>query len=310
MKFLPLVFLLLPFLFSCNSKIREQNKLAITFSENLEAVSLKMKNYNSNIYHVFDEKLLDPATVEKARFYQPKMELISEYSKQAIFYIDSMKYLLIKEAGGRDNLMNASNEVINKAVIANKSAEKLYDKLVNYKKDVLSIDERLSDFSKFMVVASTEFDTMKHSKELFVKFFFAKSSVATVFAYLNSFKVSVLNTENMCAEYFNSRIYKHGIHDTFYEPILGLSSTVIQQNEKMKITAGIGSFSIMGKPRLEIFNKQIEPNETGVMEYEFRETRKPGKYFLPVKISYTDQDGKSMTRETTISYTVLPANND
>jgi hypothetical protein len=151
---------------------------------------------------------------------------------------------------------------------------------------------------------------LEHNKELFVEYFFSHNSVATVFAYLNSFKVSVLNTENLSADFLNNYIINNAFICTFYEPIVALTSSVIQQNDKIKVTAGIGSFSIIGKPKLEIFGKKVEPNESGVMEYEFIETRKPGKYFLPVKISYTDVDGKSMTKETTISYTVLQTNND
>jgi hypothetical protein len=78
----------------------------------------------------------------------------------------------------------------------------------------------------------------------------------------------------------------------------------------MKITAGIGSFSKAAMPEFEILGKKMKPNENGIMEFNFKETRVSGKYKLPIKISYVDQDGKSMTRETTISYTVLPANND
>jgi hypothetical protein len=255
--------------FSCNSKSNSESAITRALNESLEVSAKRMQNDNESIFHAMDEKLQDPATVEKAKLYMPKIELLKLYSRDATFFIDSVKYELIKKAGGREKLSSSSAAIVSGTLIDSK-----------------------------------EFDSLKHDKRLFVEYFFSDASVASAFAFLNSCKVSVLNFQNICFSFFNNQVMSYDHYYEFYWPMLGVESTVIEQHGKMKITAGIGSFSYFAKPEMEIYGKKIKPNESGIIEYEFRENRSPGKYYLPIKISYIDQDGKAVTRVTTISYTV------
>jgi hypothetical protein len=290
--------------FSCNSKSNSESAITRALNESLEVSAKRMQNDNESIFHAMDEKLQDPATVEKAKLYMPKIELLKLYSRDATFFIDSVKYELIKKAGGREKLSSSSAAIVSGTLIENGLAEKLYEILLVYKEKAISVDERLKEYSGLMVVGSKEFDSLKHDKRLFVEYFFSDASVASAFAFLNSCKVSVLNFQNICFSFFNNQVMSYDHYYEFYWPMLGVESTVIEQHGKMKITAGIGSFSYFAKPEMEIYGKKIKPNESGIIEYEFRENRSPGKYYLPIKISYIDQDGKAVTRVTTISYTV------
>jgi hypothetical protein len=94
------------------------------------------------------------------------------------------------------------------------------------------------------------------------------------------------------------------IHENFVSGIIGQASTILKPGEKLEIIAGVGYFSSDTSIRLHINGKLIKQGDDALAHYYQRTPSKPGKYFIPVKIEYGDQDGKQQIIEARIRYEV------
>ena len=84
------------------------------------------------------------------------------------------------------------------------------------------------------------------------------------------------------------------IEERFW-PIIVQSSTIVQAGEDLEITAGIGSFTRAAKPEVKINRLNVPIDWTGVTTFKIKAPIKPGKHFIPVELSYTDQEEKKQT---------------
>ena len=94
--------------------------------------------------------------------------------------------------------------------------------------------------------------------------------------------------------------------DAFFDKvgiIIAQSATIIKAGDKIEITAGIGTFSMAGNPKITIHGKLIQM-ENAVASYKFKTPLKAGKYFVPVKIEYTDLKGMINVKMDKLKYTV------
>ena len=78
----------------------------------------------------------------------------------------------------------------------------------------------------------------------------------------------------------------------------------MQPGEQIEITSGIGSFDSRPDPKVFVYGKQIPLNEHAFAVFKFKAEKKPGKYYVPVKIKYTDQNGRKQSIQKEIEYTV------
>jgi hypothetical protein len=83
------------------------------------------------------------------------------------------------------------------------------------------------------------------------------------------------------------------------------SSSYVKAGEKIEINAGIGYLSTTLQPKITINQKLFQLNENGVAVYKFKTPLKAGKYYMSVKIEYTEQDGAKGLMEKNIEYTVI-----
>ncbi|MEI9810185.1 MAG: hypothetical protein WDO16_21235 [Bacteroidota bacterium] len=89
-----------------------------------------------------------------------------------------------------------------------------------------------------------------------------------------------------------------------YSTIIGQSSNIVRSGEQIEITAGVGAFSRIASLKITIAGKEVTAGDEGIALYKFKSSSKPGTHFIPVKLSYTDQDGKEQTIEKNVEYTV------
>ena len=74
--------------------------------------------------------------------------------------------------------------------------------------------------------------------------------------------------------------------------------------DEIKITAGVGAFVPMSKPEIIIGGMRIPINDYGVATYKIKPVR-TGKYAIPVRIEYFDQDRKKQIIERIVKYMVV-----
>jgi hypothetical protein len=94
------------------------------------------------------------------------------------------------------------------------------------------------------------------------------------------------------------------IHENFVSGIIGQASTILKPGEKLQIIAGLGYFSSDTSIRVHINGKLLKLGNDALSHYYLKTSSKPGKYFIPVKIEYLDQDGKQEVYEKIVQYEV------
>jgi GldM N-terminal domain len=251
---------------------------------------------------------MDPATSTKAAIWQPKAMMIGKLSKVIINYIDSLKTQLKEEAGlteqgtfQEDNI-NAVNRFFGK----NTRGEELYSKLIKYKQDVFAIDLLISNtFEKIITITVNEVTEKADGEKIFTKTAFTEIPTVAALAMLTKFQNNIRITENrtimFCFEQITSYHHSHEI----ISAIVSLNSSYLQEGEEVQVTAGIGFFTgYYIKPEVIVNDKKIPINESGVAISKFKAIGKPGKHFIPVQISYIDQDGSKQTITKTVEYTI------
>jgi hypothetical protein len=82
------------------------------------------------------------------------------------------------------------------------------------------------------------------------------------------------------------------------------SSKHVKKGEMLTITGGIGYFAAAGNPVFTINGKTQQINYDGVMEYHLQIKNNPGKYKIPVTISYIKPDGTKGNDFKNIEYIV------
>ena len=177
---------------------------------------------------------------------------------------------------------------------------------MNYKKDILLVDPKITDeFQKSVKVFTRAIDSITtNQKDLFQNYFDNVSPISAL-AMLNKMQNNVWVIEEkiiaFCYEQSSRLIIGPCIIDW---PIIGLSSTIVQSGERIEITAGVGSFYSDMDPEVFIYGKRVALKDNALAVYKLKAETKPGKYYVPVKINYTDQDGRQQTVQREIEYTV------
>ena len=73
--------------------------------------------------------------------------------------------------------------------------------------------------------------------------------------------------------------------------MIGQNSKHFKSGDKLEITAGVGAYSVASQPKIDIDNKDISVNDMGYAEFKKEISNNPGKYSLPVNITYYAPDG-------------------
>jgi hypothetical protein len=243
-------------------------------SADLKLMEWSLNNSNKSIdvstqtiLKSLEEKKDDPATMERATNWYSKAEQMVKLSREFYTYSDSIKSILNKE-GGFD--------------------ESFIDRISGYKQAVLQIDTSIRDAFQ----NSPEFSfPLKES--------FTPNALA---AFKNNIKI----IENKIVAYCHMKVGNTGRDFDSYAPIVGQSSGYIGPGEILEITAGIGSYSKAVELTVIINGNTIDLAPEGFALYEMKVPKKPGKYQVPVKISYTDKvTDLQETKEVNIKYTVV-----
>jgi hypothetical protein len=102
--------------------------------------------------------------------------------------------------------------------------------------------------------------------------------------------------------------YKIPDPESFYETysvMVEHSSDYVKAGDEVEVTAGVGAFSLKGRPIININGRNISPEADGVAYYKFKAPKNPGKHFVPVEVRFTDQDGRKQTITKSVEYTVI-----
>ncbi len=289
-----------------------ENDLTVfkALDESLSNSNTTIQRSTETIYASLEQKLADPITATKAQIWYPKAMMIQKYAGDITAFIGDLKHRLKKAAGlkkeNEKEIFNESNKgIVNSFFNENRIGDTLYQKLLKFKTDVLSVDIQMDTvFRQTLLLATRAFDLSNSDARNFTKTFFYSTPVVAALATLSTFQNNVRIIENRMISFCNNKMICCSFFYDVYSAIIGQNSTYVRTGEQIEITAGVGAFSKVAQPEILFGGKKVDIDETGTAVHKFNSPSKPGKYIVPVKISYTDQDGKKRTIEKAVEYTV------
>lgn len=260
--------------------------------------SLMTSSTNLNVstnatFKSLSDKMADQKTAEQAKIWYPKADSAMKYTKILNDYIEGLKIALRKAAGSKDGQtdfkednLEASTRMFEK----NGEGKVLQQKLMDYKRDILAIDPKIStEFATSFPVNSNGITDKKTGKEKdFTLSYFHMTPTVAALTMLSKFQNNIKNAENQVVTFCHSKVGAvEYVYDQF-KTIIGTSSTYLMPGEDMTVTAGIGSFSKSAAPTITI-NGQSQPADAdGVAIKTFKVG---GSGSVHVVVDYTKPDG-------------------
>jgi len=177
---------------------------------------------------------------------------------------------------------------------------------MSYKNEILNVDNQITyEFEKSLRVFTKIIDSSRTDKRKLFKNYFNIASTTSALAMLNKLQNNVRVIEGkviaFCFEQSSRLILGPCINDF---PIVLINSTVVQSGDKIEVTAGVGSFYTNYNAEVFIYGKLVTGKDEGIIKYRFKAASKPGRYYVPVTINYTNQDGMKKSMQKEIEYTV------
>jgi hypothetical protein len=299
----PLVILLFPFLYACSSATPE-NDLAIfkILDESLINANRVISRSNEVLLATLQDRLLDPTTHYKAEIWQPKTTSIQKITDSTISYFEGVKSELNKRIkAGKETDRNIVSLFFKKEG----NGINLYKHIKSFSEQVLSTDSLIRrEFSSNLNLLSNGRDSFQIRAEEFTETFFTNTTSVAALAMLTQLENRINMAENRLLRFCLEQVPK-GDYFHVYSVIIGQSISYVKAGQEIEITAGVGSFSRMGNPKITIDGKEFPIGEYGTANYKFKASKKVGKYILPVKIEYTDEDGKKEMITKEVEYTVM-----
>jgi hypothetical protein len=272
---------------SCSSTSKKNTEIIKALNESIETSNKWLEQSSNDILIALNDKQNDIATVERAKYWYPKGELAHKISKEAFDYVEALKREL---ASGDDAI----------------EAHELFKKLINYKIELLNIDSTVAiQLNKTLLLFTQAIDSSKREQQILFDKYFNNLSNVSMKAMLSKLQNNIKTNEEkiirFCFEQTGKVVFGPCSPDL---PIVVQSSTVVQPGEKIEIITGICSFYTRIEPEVFVYEKRAPIGTDGVAISKFKAESKPGKYYVPVKINYTDQDGRQQTVQKEIEYTV------
>lgn len=301
------------FIFLSCSNNSENNLRVFRVAEEGLQQSIESISANTDmIYFDFKRKSEDFQTKEIASNWMPKAIEVKRLSDSLVKYIRKLKEELKNKAGGSDlknknwqNNLKVSSHVLNSLG----RGKELFENLLKYRKMILAVDPKINNqFAYSINVFSNEFDAESSDAAVFTKTFFSDNSVIAAFVMLSKLESNIKIIENLVVKFC---FYQIGYLDRDamvdkYEFLVGQNSNYLKVGDELEISAGMGSYTVENNPAIIINGKLIPLSDYGGVTYKFKTPKKPGKYFVPVRIEYTNKrDGKRESFKKKIEYTVI-----
>lgn len=309
-KMINMMYLVLTALLALNVSSEILNAFKTVDKSLMTATGVAEKK-NSEIFKSFQKKVEDPTTREKAEIWLPKAQKAKALSDEVYNYIEALKAELKKEAGLKmvdgkedfkeDDLDAATRLFISAPPTGKAKGKELYDKLKNFKEQLLAIDpEMKADIAANLPLDLPEVKSEKDKEEWAYTFFHMTPTVAAI-TILSKFQNDIKNSESEAVEYCHKEIGEVELVYDQFQAIANANASYIMPGEEIIINAGVGAFNSASQPRVSVDGASATPTPDGSFEYKFRPNASGSKN---VTISFVKPDGTTASVTKEIKYTV------
>jgi len=285
---------------------------------------------NTQIYDQFKAELVDEQTKAKAAIWAPKADKVHQLSVAITTYVEGLKKSLKENSGlriedGKEEFKEDDLDAPTKLFIEENEGSKLYDKMADFKKQVIDVLNP-NDFADNPILMAD----IKKTKENFDKALpvnlhvdeerikgnstgdakkdwafvnFHMTPTIAAITILSKLENDAKNTEAQMVDYLHSQIGKVKLVFDRFQPIAQSNTSYAMPGDPIEITAGVGAFSDAAKPKIYI-DGQLQPiTADGTALYKTNASG-TGEHNVNVKIDYAKPDGKIETITKVVKYTV------
>jgi len=263
---------------------------------------------NNTLFKSFQDKMKDPATRERAEFWNARAEKAKTYAESVSQYIDGLKQTLKKEAGldAKGAFKEDALEPSTRLFVENKEGANLLKKLNEFKTNLLGIDDSLAKEIGPTLPLNLNPPANVNSEaakgDWGYSYFHMTPTVAAL-TILSKFQNDVKNSEALVVDYCHRKTGEVQIIYDQFQAIASQSSEYLMPGQELSINAGVGAFSKAAQPIVTIDGQNIPLNADGVAEYKTT-VGGPGSGTKKVVIQFKKPDGTIANIEKEIKYTV------
>ena len=305
-KMINMMYLVLTALLALNVSSEILNAFK-TVNNSLEQTNKVVTASTDEIMTSLQSKLNDDGTKERAQTWLPHAQKTQQLSKDLYNYIQKFKDDILKEAGadyakGDSSYKDDNLDIATRIMVEHGGGKELYKRLDQYRKDILAIDPAIGQqFTNSIPINLAKPRTQNKGNKTWEDAYFRMVPTVAALTILSKFQNDVKTTENKVVTYCHERVGKVELVFNQYEPIIGQNSQVLLAGQDLEITAGLAAFNTEKKPVVTIGGAVVPLDPKGLAVKKFP-VNSSGS--VPVKVSYTDQDGKPQVKNIEVKYTV------
>lgn len=276
-----IVVLAVIFSIACNTASEQHLNIYSSIDSSFEVTHGEMQRNINRVFRELEQKMTDPAVSEKATLWYKKASAVRDQYTNAFKHLAKLKENVSKSSNGGTSLSTHETSSIREILVACRDKTFSVDSSILQNIGSLPLEKHMDDLS---------FDNLHK---------------IAVIARLSQVQADLKSSENMVIEYCSRNVPSGDDSYTHYQFLIHGLNSRYYPGEKAEIFAGLGSYSSMLKPSIMINNKQAERTTAGDYLYAFRVGDKPGRYSVPIHITYSEPyTGKSATISKTLTYTV------
>lgn len=278
-----IIIILALMLVSCADSSKADKEIMQEMKNSLESSNSTIANFTLATLKKLENKKYEVGMREKADIWLPKAHRIITITRSCFEYIEALKKV---------------------NTISPEKSDELFNELNRYQEDILRTDTILkiafADMPESCIIPTAS----DSSRKDFYNRYFNHPSKELLSTFLTEIQNRIRNFEAKTVVFCNEQV--GAIVDYFesHAAIIGQNANILKQGSELEITAGIGQFSIKANPEIFINGEKCSLNDFGYSFYKKKIKTKPGNYSIPVKIKFTDQDGKQNIVEQNVEYTV------
>lgn len=312
-KMINMMYLVLTALLALNVSSEILNAFK-TINKSMENTNTTVGKSTDAIMTSLEQKAKDSASAEKARTWLGKAKVAQSETKSLFDFIQGLKEEILEAAGGNKNDPNQkfkedNLDIATRIMVEKGKGKDLLKRLSEFKNKLLKgIDPKID--SAFGTSLPIDLDIPKSSSKAAKTWegaYFHMVPTVAALTMLTKFQNDVKTSENRVIAFCHEQVGKVEVVFDTYNAIIGQSSNYLMPGQELEITAGVGAFSKKALPEITIGGQRVAVGEDGAARTKLAGGG-VGSRSVPVRIVYTDQDGKKQTIEKNIEYTVGQAN--
>jgi gliding motility-associated protein GldM len=311
-KMINMMYLVLTALLALNVSAEILNAFK-TVNHSLETTNTTVNKSTETIMASLQQKMSDPSTSAKAQIWYPKAQLAQQYARDAFSYIQSLKDQILTKAGGdpKDSTKSYKDDNLDiptRMMIDKGAGKVLLQKLGDFKTKILSIDSAITaEFATTLPIDLRAPKTNQKSSKSWEYAYFHMVPTVAALTILSKFQNDIKTSENRVIQFCHNKVGEVVVRFDTYAAIVGQNSTYLMPGQELEITAGVGAFSKAALPNISIGGQTLTVGPEGTVTQKLAAGGN-GQHSVPVRITYTDQDGKQQIIEKNVEYTVGQAN--